>query len=96
MVKETQRTALLDVQTAFRTLDQARQTVESFQAGRLDNAKELLTMAQTGYDKRASTYLELLDAQQVYRSEQVEYARALAAYNAAKAALQRAVGGQLP
>ena len=58
-------------------------------------AKELLDMAQIGYSKGANSYLELLDAQQVYRSEQIEYARALAAWNEALAALQRAVGGKL-
>jgi len=45
-------------------------------------------MAQTGYASRANTYLELLDAQQVYRTEQSEYARALAAFNVARAALE--------
>lgn len=95
-LQEAKRVALLDVSTSLRNLEEARRTVESFQAGRLNQAKELLDMAQTGYRQGANTYLELLDAQQVYRSEQAEYARALAAYNTAKAALQRAVGGTLP
>lgn len=93
---ETLRTAQLDVRTAFRNLEQARSDLAAFEGGRLESAKELLDMAQTGYQKGANSYLELLDAQQVYRSEQVEYARALAAYNTAQAALQRAVGGKLP
>lgn len=96
VLKETTRLAKLDVETAFRNREQARKTVESFQSGRLDRSKELLAMAQTGYEKGANSYLELLDAQQVYRSEQTEYARALAAFNRAQAALQRAVGGTLP
>jgi outer membrane protein TolC len=95
-LSETERTARLDVETALRNLEQARRVVESFQGGRLERSKELLDMAQTGYDRGASSYLELLDAQQVYRSERTEYARALAAYNIARAALQRAVGGTLP
>ena len=93
---ETERVAKLDVETSYRNLEQARRAVESFQGGRLDRAKELLTMAQLGYSKGANSYLELLDAQQVYRSEQVEYTRSLAAYDTAKAALQRSVGGTLP
>jgi hypothetical protein len=32
----------------------------------------------------------------VYRNEQTDYTRALADYNIALAALERAVGGQLP
>lgn len=95
-IAEAQRTARLEVETAYRDLQQARTTVESFEAGRLVNAKELLGMAQTGYEKGASTYLEVLDAQNVYRNEQVDYARALAEYNIALATLERAVGGKLP
>ncbi len=95
-IAEAQRTALLEVETAYRDLQQARTTVESFEAGRLTNAKELLGMAQTGYEKGASSYLEVLDAQNVYRNEQADYARALADYNIALATLERAVGGKLP
>ncbi len=96
IISETRRVALLDVETAYRNLQQARLTVEGFRAGRLDNSRELLTMAQIGYAQGATTYLELLDAQLVYRTEQTDYTRALADYNIALAALQRAVGGQLP
>lgn len=95
-VAEAERTARLEVETALHNVNQASQAVESFRSGRLDRAKELLDMAQTGYRMGASSYIELLDAQQVYLSEQTEYARALASFNEAKAALQRAVGGKLP
>ena len=96
VIAESRRTALLDVETAYRNLQQARQTVESFRGGRLDSSRELLDQAQIGYSRGANTFLELLDAQQVYRNEQTDYTRALADYNIALAALQRAVGGQLP
>jgi cobalt-zinc-cadmium efflux system outer membrane protein len=94
-LEEATRTAGLEIETALRNLEQAQSAVESFQTGRLSRAEDLLEMAQTGYDKGAISYLEVLDAQQVYRSEQGDYARALAAYNAALAALERAVGGHL-
>ena len=84
------------VTTLHRWMEQARKTVESFRSGRLNRSRQLLEMAQTGYSAGANTYLELLDAQQVYRNEQTEYARALAAYNSARAALEKAVGGTLP
>lgn len=93
---ETVRTARLEVASAARTVEVSRKAVESFKGGRLDRAKELLDMAQTGYQQGATSYLELLDAQQVYRTEQADYARALADYNIAVAALRRAVGGTLP
>ncbi len=96
IVSETERTVRLSVETAWRTLELARRSVESFRAGRLDRASELLEMARTGYARGANSFLELLDAQQVYRLEQTDYARALADYNIAAATLQRAVGGTLP
>jgi len=92
---ETERTAKLEVETALHALDEARKVVESFESGRIARAKELLDMVQTGYDKGASSYLDVLDAQRSYRSEQADYARALADYNIALATLQRAVGGKL-
>ena len=94
--QETQRTLSLEITTTFNTLQSARRMVESFRKGRLDQAKELLDMAQTGYEKGASSYLEVLDAQQLLRSEQTEYTRALAAFNIARADVQRALGGTLP
>jgi outer membrane protein TolC len=89
------RVANLEVESAYYILMQARQVVESFKPDRLSRAKELLDMAQLGYEKGASSYLELLDAQQVYRSEQADYSRALADYNIAAAALVRAIGGEI-
>jgi outer membrane protein TolC len=93
---EVTRAARLEVETGWRNLEQAQRAVTSFQSGRLDRARELLEMVRIGYQRGASSYLELLDAQQVYRLEETEYARSLAAFNGAKAALQRAVGGALP
>lgn len=95
-LQEVERAAQLEVETAFRSWQLAKKTVESFQKGRLEQSKELMTMVQLGYEKGANSYLELLDAQTVYRTEQTDYLRALATYLTAKAALQRAVGGVLP
>jgi cobalt-zinc-cadmium efflux system outer membrane protein len=93
---EATRAAQLEVETAWRNLEQAQRAVTSFQSGRLDRARELLEMVRIGYGRGASSLLEVLDAQQVYRNEETEYSRALAAFNSAKAAVQRAVGGTLP
>lgn len=95
-IAELLRTVRLDVETAYRNLEQAQKVVVSFQSGRLERARELLEMAQLGYSRGAASFLELLDAQNTYRSEQTDYNRALAAYNTARATLQRAVGGTLP
>ena len=92
-ISELTRTVLLDVQIAYQNWDQAKHSVEAFSSGRLSLAKELLEIMQSGYTKHANTYLELIDAQQLYRSENVEYIRALAAYNIAEATLLHASGG---
>lgn len=95
LVEEAERLARLDVGSSLRALDQARRSVEAFHSGRLERGKELLEMAKTGYEHGATSYLEYLDAQQVYRQEQADYARALCAYNKALSALRKAVGGKL-
>lgn len=92
---EATRVAKLEVENSLHAVDQSRKVVESFETGRIARAKELLDMVQTGYDKGASSYLDVLDAQRAYRSEQADYARALADYNTALATLERAVGGKL-
>ena len=96
LIHEIERQIDLDIETNYRNLLQTRKAVESFQKGRIDRSKQLLEMAQVGYQKGASSYLELLDAQQIYRSEQTDYLRALSAYNIAAASLERAAGGPLP
>ncbi len=93
---QTTRAARLDVATTFEKFVAAQAAVQSFDAGRLAQSRELLDMAQTGYQHGANSYLELIDAQTVYRTEQADDARALAAWNTALADLQRAVGGRLP
>jgi cobalt-zinc-cadmium efflux system outer membrane protein len=93
---ETIRTARLEVESAINTLEAAAKAVESFEKGRLSRADELLDMAQTGYQEGANSFLEVLDARTVYRTERTDYLRALAAYNTALADLQRAAGGTLP
>ena len=96
ILRETERVARLEVETAYRERALAASLVESFQNGRLDRAKEILDTVQIGYANGANSYLEVIDAQRVYQSEQVEYARALAGASTATARLERAVGGKLP
>ncbi len=95
-VEEAERVALLDVATAFRNWMQARRTVEAFTTTRIKRSQELYEMAQLGYQKGANSYLEVVDAQNIYVSEQTDYLRSLAAYQTARAALDRATGGKIP
>ena len=96
-VRETERAALLEVELALNERERAGKIASSFEgAGRLAKAKELLEMAQIGYEKGGSGYLEVIDAQRVFASERVEYLRAEAALRLAAARLERALGGPLP
>ena len=93
---ETLRVARLEVETARQNLLTSQKAVQSFQNGRLERAKTLLDMARDGYAEGATSLLEVLDARAVFRAEQTDYFRALAAYNTAVADLERSVGGVLP
>jgi outer membrane protein TolC len=94
--EDAERTARLEVETALHALDLAREQLASFETGRLARAKELLDMTQIGYQQGASSYLEVVDAEQAYRTEQEAYVQAQAQYHLARAALEQAVGGKLP
>ena len=94
--KEARRLARLEVEAAYRSLIQSQEAVTGFRTGRLDRAKQLLEMAEIGYQHGANSFLELIDAQQIYRLEQTDYIHALVDHNLAIAKLERAVGSILP
>jgi cobalt-zinc-cadmium efflux system outer membrane protein len=93
---EALRAARLEISAALSDLQTAQIAVQSFDQGRLSNAKQLLDMAQIGYAQGANSYLELLDAQSTYATEQANYEQALTSWNIALANLQHALGGKLP
>ena len=86
----------LDVETALRSLESARQVVETYQKGTMTDAEELMRMSQTGYQEGAISYLEVLDARRALTEARTSYYRALAEHAKAMAALQRATGAAVP
>jgi len=88
--------AALDVTSAYYLLEQARELVTRTGGAQLQRATRLYQLAQTSYSEGLSTYLDLLDAQQVLRTAHTSYLRALAAYESAEAALQKSLGAPLP
>lgn len=86
----------LEVTTAYNNLLAARKSVDAYQNGELTQTKNLLQMVQLGYSRGANTYLELLDAQQAYQTEQTNYINALANYDIDLALLKKAEGGEFP
>lgn len=93
--QEVRREAILEITTAYRTLQEKQADLATIRQGRLEQAKQIATMAQLGYARGASSYLEWLDAQHAYQAAQLDFARAQAGDRLALAALQHALGGSL-
>lgn len=96
IVEGIKRAIEVEVKTAYQNYEEARQVTESFKSGRLQRSKNLRDMIQLGYEHGGNTYLELLDAQQVYLAERSAYFQALASLAIARAQLRYSVGGKLP
>lgn len=91
-LEQTRQTVRLEVDAAYLDLTRAQQIVASFQDGILPRAGSLLTRIEQGYTLGASTILDLIDAQQTYRSTRRDYYAAIGDHRRALAQLERAVG----
>lgn len=91
----TRRQALLDVETAYASLVATRRTVQSFQEGVLPRTEALLHKVEQGYTLGASTILDLIDAQETYRTTRNDYTAAIGNHQQTAAQLERAVGQPL-
>lgn len=77
----------------FQEMQTAQAQMKVFEQGLLHQAKEALDIAQFSFRHGASSLLEVIDAQRVYRQTLLEYAQAQADHSIALARLERAVGG---
>ncbi len=84
-----------DVETGYLSLTQARQAVLLYQQGILPQSESLLNRVTQGYVLGASTILDVIDAQQTYRSTRNAYYAAIGSYNHAVDQLSRAIGTPL-
>lgn len=87
---------LLEVKSAFLDLKSTEDQVQLFQNRILREAKRAHEVASMSYQEGKASYLELLEAQRALTETSVEYAQALFNHRSALAALERAVGGNLP
>jgi len=87
---------LLEVKSAFLDLKSTEDQVQLFQNRILREAKRAHKVASMSYQEGKASYLELLEAQRALTETRVEYAQALFNHRSALAALERAVGGNLP
>jgi cobalt-zinc-cadmium efflux system outer membrane protein len=85
----------LDLEQAIIQVETSSQIVREYQGGILDKSDELAQMAQTGYEKGATSYLEVLEAQRTLRNIKTEYYTALADHAKSIAQLEWATGSGL-
>ncbi len=88
-------TVLADVDNAYATLQAYARIVSLFQSGYLDQAQQSLDISRYIYQRGAGSLLDLLDAERTYRSTQVAFRQALAAYMAALQQINFVVGRQV-
>ena len=81
-----------DVTDAFSRVRTTETLVSVYLDAILPGAQDLLSKAEFGYGRGASTLLEFLEAQRTYRATQLEYLVALTDNAKARADLDRAVG----
>ncbi|MGH9445072.1 MAG: TolC family protein [Terriglobia bacterium] len=83
---------LTDVQDAYASVESNAQVVQLYQSGYLKEAQESRDISQYAYRRGAASLLDFLDAERSYRSTQLAYRGALAAYMISIEQLREAVG----
>lgn len=90
--KQIKLSAAQDVENAWLNLKQTQAQVLLYQQGILPQSESLLNRVTQGFSLGASTILDVVDAQQTYRSTRNNYYTAIGAYNHAVDQINRAVG----
>jgi cobalt-zinc-cadmium efflux system outer membrane protein len=90
--QEASEQVMSDVQSAFESLHTDEQTLQIYQSGYLDQAKQSVDISQYAYKRGAASLLDFLDAERSYRSIQLAYRQQLATYMLALEQLREAVG----
>lgn len=89
-------TTALNVEQAVQQLQTYSQVVQEYQGGILEKSEQLAQMARIGYERGATSYLEVLEAQRTLRSTRTAYYSALADRAKGIAQLEWATGCDLP
>jgi cobalt-zinc-cadmium efflux system outer membrane protein len=88
-------TVLTDVVTAYAALQTSEKVVALYESGYLDQAKQSLEITTYVYQQGSGTLLDLLDAERTFRTTQLAYRQALAAYMTSVQQVNLAVGRQV-
>ena len=85
-------TVLTDVTNAYESASSNQDVVKLYLSGYLKQAQDSLDISQYAYKGGAATLLDFLDAERSYRSTQLAYRQAVAAYMLSLEQLRQAVG----
>jgi len=90
--KAAEQQVLTDVKNAYENLRTSEQVVQLYDKGYLQKASQSLEITHFSYEHGAASLLDFLDAERSYRSTELGYRQALAAYMTALEQLRQAVG----
>jgi cobalt-zinc-cadmium efflux system outer membrane protein len=94
-MEATRNAIKLDVEQALLAERTTAELVEYYQGGILDKSEQLATLAQKGFEKGATSYLEVLEAQRTLRTIRSDYISAIAAHSKAVAQLEWAANVEM-
>ena len=90
--KANEDAVMTDVQNAFESVRTNGEVVQLYTSGYLKEAQDSRDISEYAYKGGAATLLDFLDAERSYRSTQLAYRDALAAYMTSMEQLRQAVG----
>jgi outer membrane protein, heavy metal efflux system len=90
--REAEETVLTDIRNAYEGLQTNQKIVQLYTNGYLKQSQESRDISAYAYQRGAASLLDFLDAERSYRSTQLAYRQALAAYMVSLEQLRQAVG----
>ena len=90
--KAAEDTVMTDVTNAYESASSNQDVVKLYVSGYLKQAQDSRDISQYAYKAGAATLLDFLDAERSYRSTQLAYRQALAAYMLSLEQLRQAIG----
>ncbi len=90
--RAAEQQVLTDVRNAYEQLLNAQDVLQLYDNGYLQQAKDALDITQFSYQHGAASLLDFLDAERSYRSTELSYRQAVAAYMTNLEQLRLAVG----
>ncbi|HZS28957.1 MAG TPA: TolC family protein [Candidatus Angelobacter sp.] len=90
--KTTEDTVMTDVTNAYEAATSNQDVVKLYVSGYLKQAQDSRDISEYAYKGGAATLLDFLDAERSYRSTQLAYRQALAAYMLSLEQLRQAIG----